>query len=100
MKAKNKSNDSVLDSQIYPTVSQSENRKKQSMANYSQESSLKNNLSNLKEDGQNVVFLKLNCYEFLYYLPLRVFKMTIIGKPIEILLVEDNEDDVGLIEEV
>jgi CheY-like chemotaxis protein len=26
--------------------------------------------------------------------------MTIIGKPVEILLVEDNEGDVGLIEEV
>jgi hypothetical protein len=26
--------------------------------------------------------------------------MTIIGKPVEILLVEDNEGDIGLIEEV
>jgi CheY-like chemotaxis protein len=31
---------------------------------------------------------------------MEVLKMIIIGKPVEILLVEDNEGDVGLIEEV
>jgi CheY-like chemotaxis protein len=31
---------------------------------------------------------------------MEVLKMRILGKPVEILLVEDNEGDVGLIEEV
>jgi CheY-like chemotaxis protein len=39
--------------------------------------------------------------KFLFNLSLEeVLKMVIIGKPVEILLVEDNKGDVGLIEEV
>ena len=48
-----------------------------------------------------IFFPRLNSHEIFFYLLLKeVSKMNIIGKPVEILLVEDNKGDVGLIEEV
>ena len=43
---------------------------------------------------------KVKTWSYFLTIPKEVLKMKIIGKPVEILLVEDNKGDIGLIEEV
>ena len=48
----------------------------------------------------DIVLPRLNNHEIFIYLSLRKLINGILGKPVEILIVEDNKGDVGLIEEV
>src|SRR5665647_2454766 len=49
----------------------------------------------------DIVFTRLNNHEIFVYLSLEgSIIMEILAKPVEILLVEDNKGDIGLIEEV